>query len=580
MTILESPPGGAQPSMTQQPRQTRQRRRPSRLAMLSWVLLAVVAFFIIYPLVGTVWDVLEPDAPPIGLGAATDTLIPVLVDTLWVVVGSVVVAMVMGVLLAWIHERTDAQLGIIGDLLPLSVLIIPQVAGVVGWVILFDPEVGYGNTALRSVFGLVGIEFESGPINIYTPAMIVLVCGVYAMPYVFLLISSALQTQDSSIEEAARTSGASPRKTFMEVTLPTLAPALGAAFIVVTIRCLTMFGIIAVIGTTAGVQTLPVYIYRLMVNFPPKTGLAVVLAGALMVLVQLLLLVQSRLVKQGRFSTIGGKGNIVRRARLGKARGPIRFATAVYLLLTAALPALAALLVSLVPYWSANIAWGSISLDSYRELFDQPTTSKAIFNSLMLAAIGATVVIAIAVMIMVPRRSARGDKVASGLTGLPAMIPHSLIGVSFIVALSGPPFNMYGTIAMLLIAYVVMELPYASQAAQAVARSVGPELVEASRVSGAGELKTFAKIQTPLMMAGLIGAWIVAFIHIVSEVTASVLLAGLNNPVIGPRLLDLVSDGTYTQVAALSSIITIVSSILVIALLVVRRRGAKKMRVG
>jgi iron(III) transport system permease protein len=409
--------------------------------------------------------------------------------------------------------------------------------------------------------------------------MVVVVCAVYLVPYVFLVMTAALQSLDSSLEEASRVSGAKPLRTLTQVVLPALAPSIGAALIIVVIRALTTFVIIAVIWTTAGVQTLPVYIYHLITTFPPQTAQAVILAGGLMLAVQLLLFVQARVVKPHRHATIGGKGGAVRRTRLGIIRPFARAATLSFLLFAAVLPMLAVIVVSLVPFWSSSINWGHMSLHAFQQLFaGGSTTAEAIRNSVIIAGVGASLVVLFAVLAIAPQRSGRGRRVAGVITTLPSMIPHTLVGVAFIVALSGPPFDLYGTIALLLLAYLLMEIPYAARATQAAASAVGVELGEAFRVSGAGEGRTLLRVQVPLMGAGLAGAWIIAFIHMMTEATASSMLAGISNPVVGPQLLGLVTDGTYTQVAALSTIVAIVCSVLVGVMLVIRRRATRRMR--
>jgi iron(III) transport system permease protein len=493
------------------------RRSPVRAA--SWILLAGLVFFLLYPLVGVLWQTYGPSSPSVNFGSIGDRLLPVLSDTAIIVVGSTVLAVIIGVLLAWAHERTDGNLGWVGEILPLSTLIIPAVAGVVGWIILFDPKIGYVNAILRWLLGLFGVHLDDGPINVYSLPMLIVVSAVYLVPYVFLLMTSALQVLNSSMEEASRVSGASSLRTFIRILLPALAPSLGASVIISVIRSLTTFVVIAVIGTRAGVETLPVYIYHLMGGFPPNTGLAVLLAFGLMIAIQLLLVLQSRVNRAGRFATVGGKGGGVRRTKLGPMRPVVKGLTASYLVVTCVLPALAILLVSVQPFWSATVDLGHLTFATYQSMFSgSGATSDAIRNSLLLAAGGATAVMLTAVVIMVAQResSKKFRRFSSSLMSLPAMLPHSLVGVAFIVAFTPRPFSLYGTVALLFLAYVLMELPYAGQTTAAVLNSVAKELPEASRVFGAGELRTFGRIMLPLMLPGLAAGWIVIFIHMMS----------------------------------------------------------------
>ena len=165
-----------------------------------------------------------------------------------------------------------------------------------------------------------------------------------------------------------------------------------------------------------------------------------------------------------------------------------------------------------------------------------------------------------------------GRRFADGIMSLPATLPHTVIGVAFLLAFSVAPFRLYGTVAILLLAYVCIALPFAARAASSAASSIGHELGEASRVAGAGETKTLRRILFPLALPGLIAGWIIVFIHTVGEVTASALLAGTGNPAIGRILMELWTFGSFPQVAALALIMTAISAALVGVMLVVSRR--------
>ena len=157
----------------------------------------------------------------------------------------------------------------------------------------------------------------------------------------------------------------------------------------------------------------------------------------------------------------------------------------------------------------------------------------------------------------------RLEKLADLTTSLPATSPHPVVGVCFILAFSGGALNLYGTPALLFIAYLVMALPFAGRAASSAATSVGKDLAEASRTFGAGEGRTFRRIMLPLALPGLAAGWAIIFIHTAGEVTASALLAGAKTPVIGRVLMDLWNYGSFPQVAALALIIAAMNAIVV-----------------
>ena len=552
----------------------------SPLKPLAAILVVAIVLLIAYPLIGVVWRTYGPGSQGFAqiLSGGGDRFWEMLRNTAIIVFGSGAIGMVIGIALAWVHQRTDANLGWVGELLPLSTLLMPLIASVVGWVILLDPKVGYLNVLIRQLTGNTDPD-ATGPIDIFSLPALVAIASIYLVPYVFLMMTAAFQLLDSSLEEASRVSGASRARTFFKVLLPSVGPALGATSVMVLIRAFSAFTVVVVIGTRNGVETLPVYIYHLIGStFPPKTGLAVLLAFVMLVVVQLLISVQSRLTRRGRNVAIGGKGGGVRRTSMRRARRPIQVVLALYLVVTAVLPALAVLVLSFQPFWSATIDPSQFSLKNYASMFTGGSTlGTAIGNSMLLAALGATVLILVSVVIGVAQRAAssRLRRFTSGVMAVPALIPHTLIGVAFVIAFSPPPFSLYGTLTLVFLAYILMEMPYASQSVQGVINSISPELPEAARVHGASELRAFARVLIPLMLSSLAAGWIITFIHMTAETTASVFLAGVNNPVVGAVMIKLTSDGTYPQVAALAVLLTLISTALVLIVLVLRRRSVR-----
>jgi len=118
-----------------------------------------------------------------------------------------------------------------------------------------------------------------------------------------------------------------------------------------------------------------------------------------------------------------------------------------------------------------------------------------------------------------------------------------------------------------------MQIPYAARTANAAASDVGAELAEASRVFGASERRTFVKVLLPLALPGLAAGWVILFIHMVGELTASALLSGSSNPVVGRGLLDLWNNGSFPQLTSLAIVMSVVDSVFVIAMLRLTRRS-------
>jgi iron(III) transport system permease protein len=251
-----------------------------------------------------------------------------------------------------------------------------------------------------------------------------------------------------------------------------------------------------------------------------------------------------------------------------------------YFLVTAVLPVVGLVILSTQGFWSAKI--NKPSFDNYAEvLLTEGTTREALRNSIMLALIGATVGVLVAAIIVAYSQRRVGNPFARGADTslkLPGAVSHILIGVAFITAFAGPPFGWHGTLLILVLAYIVVNMPQASVNAGAAFAQVDGSLMEASRVSGRSEGGTFARVTLPLMVPGLAAGWAMVFVLMAGDITVSSMLAGAGNPVVGYEVLQLWEYGTHPLLAALA----ISSSILwtIVVLTVLKLTGSRRLGLG
>ncbi|GAA4431117.1 iron ABC transporter permease [Georgenia halophila] len=561
----------------------RRGRRPSGFAIVSGVLAVAFAVLAIYPLSAvavraffpggqlnaTVWEEVfaEPD-----LGQ-------VLLNTLLVIVGSGGVAIVVGSVLAWINERTDAKLGLFSDALPMLPFLLPPIAGAIGWVLLLSPNAGLLNAMIRTAASWIGIDISSGPLDIYTWYGLLLVYGIYQVPLVFMMVSAGLRNLDASLEEQSRVCGTGPFKALFKVTLPALWPSIAGAGLLTTWTALGLYSVPAVIGTGARIDVLTTRIVNgLAFSYPPKYDVAIGLSVFMLGFVAIIWWIQTRVLRRNQHAAMGGKGQRATAVRLGRWRRPVQVGVVLYAVVTTVLPMCALIIVSLNGYWTSNIDWGGLSLDALRlAVFENVRTRTALENSLLLGVVGATVGILLAAVISlyISRARPRVGRAVDGAVKLPSTLANVVIAVGFVLAFAGPPIDLGGTILILFLAYLALYLPNGIVATDSAVAQIGRELPEASALSGAGELRTFLRIYLPLMLPGMIVGWALLFVRMVGDLTASAILAGTTNPVVGRQILETYQNGSFSLLAALATVLTVISTVVVVGVMVLSRSSSR-----
>jgi iron(III) transport system permease protein len=453
--------------------------------------------------------------------------------------------------------------------------LVPPIAGAIGWVLLLSDRAGLLNAVLRWALAPLGYTSLRGPFNIYSWPGLIFVYVIYSVPYAYMMMASGLRNLDASLEEQSRICGRGALATLLRVTFPAVLPSVGAACTLLIWLGFSLFSVPVIIGQGAGISVLSVQLVRLLTfTYPPQMAAAVGLGLILVATLGAAWFVQGRILRSGRFATIGGKGRRAAPVRLGIWKGPARFCVLAYVAVAAVLPAGALVLVALNGFWTPRIKWGALGLDTFRDVLTDELTARSLLNSLSLAIVGATIGILVAAILalFVQRSSRRLGRVVDLLIKLPASISSIVLAVGFILAFSGAPFYLNGTYLILLLGYLALYLPQGSVSADAAAAQVGRELSEASQVAGASDGRTLMRISLPLMAPGLVAGWALLFVRMLSDLTVSSVLAGTSNPVVGFRILDVYQGGSFAMLAALSTLVTLVSAVVIIGLMMFSRR--------
>jgi iron(III) transport system permease protein len=459
----------------------------------------------------------------------------------------------VGVPLAWLVARTDvpAKLCIRGAIA--VAFIIPSFINVISWIFLAAPNSGYLNKLLVAWLGLA-----APPFNIFSFGGLVFIETAHLFPIVFFAVAAALANIDASHEQAARMLGAGRWRTTMTITLPLVAPAVISSATLCMLDALSSFGAPAAIGTMANFSVLSTAIYGLL-TYPPRLALAAAVSLPIVLFTLLCLFVQQRHLRRNSFVTVTGKASAPQLMRLGPWRYP---ALAVALTMTccaAVLPFFALLALSLLKAFGTELALGNFGLQHYRAVFDDSfTVFPAVKNSLILALAGATfcVVLGITIAWLVERTTVAGRGIIGALVMVGYGFPSIILGVGVLL---GYINLLYGTLTIILIAYVARHLPIAFVFVRSLVSQVSPELEEAARILGAGRLRSLIDITYPVLRPAAFIAWLLIFSLCLREQPMSAILTQSGTEVMSTMVLQFIEDGSIEVAAAISVLIVVVS---------------------
>lgn len=496
--------------------------------------------------------------------AYTDpALFEVLVNTVVFVLGSSLMATGLALFLAYLNTRTDVPFKFLFRIISILPMMIPHLLFAVSWALLLNPSNGMMNLALMNVFGL-----ESAPFNIYTLWGMILVEGLLDLPIAYLIIAPAMASFDVALEESSRVFGAGTWRTLLRVTLPVLRPAILAAFVLGVVRGLASFAVPSVLGMPGRVNVLATYLYQMIATgFAPDYGEAAAVGmSVLATSITLIVVYRALTAESEKYVTIAGRGYRPTMIELKAAKMPMFTVVALLSFILVVLPVTVLFYTSLVPYSMVPSA-RAFSLMSWKhwiEVVQDPISLLSLKNSLFLGVVGATlgVVLSIFVAYVIVKVKTRASGILESLSFLSFSFPGIVIGVGFMWFFVQTP--LYATIWALLIGYIATYLPYGIRPLASAFVQVHAHLEESSLVCGASPLTTMRRIIIPLLIPGIVSAWILMASMFVRELTLSVVLSRPGTEVLAVQILRFADDGLWGRLSALGIIMIFISTTLVV----------------
>ena len=488
--------------------------------------------------------------------------------TLSISFGVILVSLSVGSILAWLLSRTD----MFGSKWFATALIVPYMLP--SWTFALAWRTLFKN---RAVGGLEGWFENLGMIPpdwlAYGQFPITTILSLHYIPFVILLFGNALKRFDTQLEDAAKVLGTSPRNVALRIILPLMLPSLMSATILIFAKCLGEFGVSYVLGLPVNYDVLATSLYRSIAS--RQTGVASILAAAIMTIGIISLLIDARFIRESRkFVTIGTKGAMNRINKLGFYRFPATMLASIIFMISVALPLLVLFLstVMRIPgdfslsnftfdYWIGE----NLKFAYYRSgILLTPELWVVIWNTLKIVGFASICsgILGILVGYIVVRSPIR--PIATFLrhiTFFPYLVPGIAFGAAYLSLFAiqrGPIPALYGTTALLILALTADQMPFASRAGISAMMQLGKDPEEAAQMSGASWFSRMVFIVIPIQKGSLVAGTLLPFISGIRGLSLFVILAVPNTDVLTTFSLRLL-DYNYTQAA--NAVVIIISAI-------------------
>lgn len=502
-------------------------------------------------------------------------------NTVIFAVATTLVALAIGLPIAWVTERTTIRPKSLIYGFMTTGLIVPAIFVGMGWTFIAHPRIGLLNKLLVTL-----LELQGGPINIGTPIGMGFVQGLGLAPLAFVLTVQVFRAMDPNLEEAARTAGMSFFNTLRRVTLPLARPGILAALIYIFVIGLATFDVPAVIGLSNDVYVFSTYVY--IEAFPPdgtpEYGIPAAL-GTMMVAVALALTVWyvQMLRRSQRYQVITGKGYRAKQIKISSSLVAACWSfIGLYVFVALVLPISLVTLMAFMPYLTppSRDTISLLTLVNFRQL-NWEYVLRGLRNTLTLMAVVPPVILLLGFCTswLVVRSRSRSRYVLEFGAFLPHTIPRvvfalgTLLVTLFVVQNFLP---IYGTIWVIAAVYVIVWLPFATRATNSSLMQIHKELEEAAYVSGLSTIRTARRVVIPLLRPAMLSVWIWTALLVYREVTAAVFLISQDNVT-----LPAIVWGRWVQGSPnAAAVITVLMIVVFVPLLVLVWRYARRSGLG
>jgi iron(III) transport system permease protein len=537
---------------------------------------AVLVLYPIFFLIQASLSVGDPQArPPEAYGLDNFTGLGryahIFGNTILVALVATVLAIVFGFVMGWILSRTNVPgRGVLEQLMALPYYVTPLM-GALAWSLIGSPSGGFLNQVWRALGG------QSHLIDVTSPYGIAWVMALFEGSVAFVMIGAVMKSMDPALEEASQILGAGRIRTMLRITLPLVLPGVLGATIFVFAEMLGSFSAALVLGLPSRFYVVTTAMYQLVSQYPPRFPTAAAMGVVLFVLMFGMVWVYRRIIRAGSYATITGKAFRPRAMQVGRLRFALLGVCLVYLGIAVVLPILTLLYASLQRLATAFPRAGNFTLANYTTALSLDAVRSALWNSLLLGLGTASIGVVLMGLLswIIYRSRLPGAGAIEYLLMFPQAVPRLVFAFGMLWAWVIFPIPIYGTLWLLLIAYLTVFLPLGIRTISGVMLQIDRTLEESAQMCGASWGYRMRTVTMPLLRPGLVAAWLLLFIASVRELGASILLMGPKAKVITPAIVESWFSTSTELTSAMALLQTLAVAVALILLFAVARRAVQ-----
>lgn len=493
-------------------------------------------------------------------------------NSLWLGVCVVLCSTVIAVPTAYLLARTRLAAHGWLDIVFMIPFMTPPYIASMGW-ILFMQKRGL----FQQLFPATGSWSE----GFFCFGGLVLVMSLHVFPFLMTMLKNAMLNIPASLEESGAVFGAGFGLRLRRIFAPLLTGNYAIGALLVFVKTLSEYGTPYTLGRRIGFYVFTTDIHRYSTTAPIDFGRSASLSSVLICICMAMWLMQNYITGKNSYRLVSGKGSRPARTKLSVA-GQIGawLWVALVILVAVGVPYFSIIATSLIKLRGYGLAAGNFTLDHYEELLTTPKALASIRKSLFLAVSSATICSVIGTAVVIAVRKSKGflKKTLEGISLLPEMLPSIVLVIGLMLFWNAiyKVIPLYNIIGIMVLAYVVLYLPYTVQYVTSAFTQINESLLEAGRTFGGTPAYVFCRVTLPMISRGIFAGWMMIFIIAFRELVTASLIAPPNTLVVSTYINREFEQGSVSLGMAMAVLCVLITTtaLLVFNRFVGKRKGA------